>query len=562
MPPETPAQAAATGMPAVARKEETKAAAAGTQQKAQAAAAGKKEEKPTTTSPSGPIGRLAEAAWDAVFGPITAAAHRGVASLGAGRFSPETRKSLARFAQHWQEFWSPFSTVPEGKKALAARQKAMGDVAKAMRFIEELHGKLDTLLDDVKKDMFRYLDGQIPLEVLPSGETRRLAEQIRQRTRAIGLAMVERGILKQEQFDSLDGRYIHYMYAYHVLGADAKPGSIAVGNNGKLDLAETMRRNPNLTMEQRKALGLIEDASIAVPVGMGKALTDIAKRDYLQAISQNAEWVWQPSFVELPLGKKKKDGTRRTIKMTVGKMVKERPSPEVEAHYKILKDAFEKAQEETKNVPEDFVQLSESKHYGPLAGAFVRKPIADDLKPVLGQIDQDTGKLARLFWEVEQQSVAAFKMGKVALNFPTACRNIISNIIQMNMRGRSLPNVIGDIIHALESYKAKDSFYEEAYGMGLFHSNWFTEEIAAIMDEFKKAQSGNLFKVIQAVRGAAKYYGRIDDFSKLAIFRQMREDGASVDEAAVEAMKWGMDYSLASRSVKGLRRHIVPFGTY
>ena len=42
----------------------------------------------------------------------------------------------------------------------------------------------------------------------------------------------------------------------------------------------------------------------------------------------------------------------------------------------------------------------------------------------------------------------------------------------------------------------------------------------------------------------------------------MRKSGKPVDASVLEAMKWGMDYSLASRSVKHLRRHLVPFLSY
>ncbi len=98
--------------------------------------------------------------------------------------------------------------------------------------------------------------------------------------------------------------------------------------------------------------------------------------------------------------------------------------------------------------------------------------------------------------------------------------------------------------------------------MGLFHTNWFVTEINDVLQEFRKIESGRIDQILSAVKNVAKYYGRIDDISKFAIFLQMRKAGAPIDKAAIEAMKWGMDYSLTSRSIKGLRQTIMPFATY
>ena len=481
----------------------------------------------------------------------------GVATItGAAREKIETKN---RFVKHFKEFWKPFSTLPEGEKALVARYKAMGDVARAMRFIEGIHAKLDTYPDDVKQDIFRFLDGQVTSDVLP-GEAAKVAESLKERTLTIGKMLLKRGILKQEQFDKYKGRYIHYMYARHILGDE---GSIGLTSSGKLNLSYTRKRNPDLTMDQRKQLGLIEDASVAVPVGMGKALTDIAKYDYMTKIAENDEWVWQPSLVEVvnKQGKKITMGIGKLIEEvdTYERMIKESPSPETRERYNILKNALDKAIEETENVPEDFVQLPTTKTYGPLAGAFIRKPIADDIKPLVDALAKDRGKIFNTLMSIETQGMALFKMGKVALNLPTAFRNVISNILQNNMRGRALMSIPGDIVNGCKSMLEKDQYYEEAFRHGIFKTNWFVTEVNDVLDEFRKAQKGGYAAFLNAVKGVAKYYGKIDDISKHSIFVQLRKEGRPVDEALLEAMKWGMDYSLASRSVKTLRKHLIPF---
>ncbi|MEN6421335.1 MAG: diguanylate cyclase [Smithella sp.] len=531
------------------------------------ASAGMTEKNAGMTNKS--AGKLAEDVTEQVVKAAEKKVSRAV-DIVTGRVSPEKREAWAAFKKSWSEFWKPFSTVPDGDKVLARRYESMGNVAKAVRFIEAIQEQLSAYPDEVKKDMFRYLDGQIPLEILPE-DARDVAKNLQRRTEIIGEMLADRGIISQDTFEEHKGKYVHYLYAKHIVGEDAPVG---ITSSGKLDLSYTLARNRNLTPQQRKELGLIEDASVAVPVGMGKALTDIAKFDYLKTIAENSEWTWQPSIVHVPIGKPLKNAiygrTRRYVTYGIGKLVDEvkrydemmrvKPSPEVNFIHKELIKALDAAQKKTGNAPDNYEQLPNSKGYGPLAGAYVLKPIAADLKPVMDAIGNDHGELFKTILSIEKQGMAAFKMGKVALNIPTACRNIVSNIIQMNMRGRALYKIPGDIISACESLKAKDKYYEEAQSMGLFNTNWFVTEINDVMQEFRKVENGRIDQIVTAVKNVAKYYGKIDDISKLAIYRQMREhEGASIDEATLEAMKWGMDYSLSSRSIKGLRQTIMPF---
>jgi hypothetical protein len=75
-------------------------------------------------------------------------------------------------------------------------------------------------------------------------------------------------------------------------------------------------------------------------------------------------------------------------------------------------------------------------------------------------------------------------------------------------------------------------------------------------------QGGGLETVVSKLRDVAKYYGKIDDFFKLAKFIEQREAGAAVGKAIREAQKWGMDYSIADPSVRMARRFAAPFLSY
>jgi hypothetical protein len=211
----------------------------------------------------------AERAWEEkVAAPAARKVSQGVASLiGNGARGPERLAGWENFKRHWQEFWQPFSTLKGGEKALAARYRAMGNVAQATRFIEGLYQKLETFPDDVKRDMFWYLDGQVPLDILPQ-EAQTMAQTIKARIETIGEMLVDRGIISEETFQAHRGKYVHYLYAKHILGEDAP---IFLSSTGKLNLTYTKQRNPNLTLQAAQGTGaLIEDASVAVPSGWAR----------------------------------------------------------------------------------------------------------------------------------------------------------------------------------------------------------------------------------------------------------------------------------------------------
>lgn len=459
----------------------------------------------------------------------------------------------------WQEFWRPFSTMPKSEEALFERSRQFGDIGKAERIVGQFHDKLKSFTPEAKQDIFRFLDGQIELIDLPEG-ARKTARSIQQRQITIGKMLVKRDIISESQFEANKGEYVHYMFAKHVLGDRA---TVGLGATGKLNRSYTIARNPDMTMEQRRAIGLIEDASIAVPVGMGKALTDIAKFDYMERVSQEPSWVWTPSLVNVA-----------GQKMGIGKLIEEVDAmkrvveqfPEnldAQNRFATLSEALNEAKIATANVPKEFVQLPTTKTFGPLAGAYVRKSIADDTLPLISStIGANKGKLFNSLVQIETQGMALFKASKVALNFPTAFRNVISNFMQNNMRGRSLHEIPGDLVNAVKSMKAKDQNFTLAKRHGLFRTNWAITEINEILGEFQKVQPSNWGSFMGAVQKLAKYYGNIDDVAKHTIFVQMQKAGAPLEVSLLEAQKWGMDYSLASRSIKELRRHIIPFASY
>jgi hypothetical protein len=511
---------------------------------------------PTQETPQTPIEKAADEAKVRQTEKEMKAKQPFLNETGAIRLPSE--EQVKGIVKSWREFWNPMSTLPQSEKYLGLRYKTLGKIDRTETIVNNIWKKTKDLPDNVKTDMFKFLDGQIEVDALPAN-VRLMAKSLRTANNLIGRQLVRRGMLDESTFNAHKNQYIRYSYLKHILGDKA---NISIGPNGKMNLSYLKERK-DLTQAQKKAIGLIEDVSIAEPISVSRPLQDIAKHDMMSAIADNPEWTWEPSMVKV---EGKRIGIGKLVE-EIGmqkKVVEQAKTPEAQARLDKLQKAMDTAQEQTSHMPDDFVQLPTTKTYGPLAGAFVRKSIARDIQPVLSSLTnlREGSKLADMVIGSAEKSMAAFKVGKTALNIPTAFRNTVSNFIQLNMSGMRFDKVPQYMLKSAIAMKEKSSLYVQAKRNGVFKTNWGDAEIGEILKSVREMQGQPFAKVLGSLSKIARYYGKIDDFFKLAKFIEQMENGKSVSKATIEAQKWGMDYSRAHPSIKAARRFIAPFASY
>ena len=465
-------------------------------------------------------------------------------------------------------FFRQESTMTEGKEFLQARAKAQGFLQRSEEVIEKVTDPMKKWDTPTKQTVFKYLDGQIPLDQVPAAvqetarETRRLLDHT-------GKMLVRRGLLSAETYEAHKGSYIRYLYTKHLVPDDAFKA--AGGPAGRLNLSYLKKRQ-DLSPDVRKALGLIEDPHVAAKVGLSQQMKDIGMYDFMKRISDNPNWVHPDSFVEV-----QGIAGRKPIRMSLGalkdevetyrKMAKTPfATPDVEVRLSQLEDSFSKAQKALGEVPENFVQLPDTKAYGPLRGAFVDKVIAQDLKPLFTLSEAEGSKLVETIKKVNAAGVTAFKVGKVPLNIPTGARNFVSGMLQNAMGGMPIHSIPKYTISAIKEIKAGGKDFTRAKRLGLFKGSFTVGEIDEVLAEFTQAGEGAFPGMIRAAanlaKKAAKPYGLIDNVNKLAMFKYQIAKGLTEADAAAEAAKWGMDYSFVHPSVRFLRKTVMPFATY
>ena len=439
--------------------------------------------------------------------------------------------------QGWGEsvdkFMNPFKNMPEGQKYLVERGKAKGQAARGRQFAENLHKNLmDNFSEDSRRKLFYYADGKLDASALTPQELR-MGNRLKSIFRGAGQTLYEEGLLHSWEPD-----YMPYLYERYL--AEGK------GN-------DYWKQKGKLTDERRAELGFVDDAAVASGVGLHKSLQDISTARFYRKVASNPNWTWTPEKVAV-------DGKPYSMQAL---------NEEIDAYQKLVKNnpdngAYESylnklmsAKAEVGNPPSDWKQMPSGRQWGSLSGQYVQPQIYDDIVPIMQKYEKDGWSR----WvKVMNKGMSLFKLGNVALNLTTAARNVVSNVAQLNLSGMPLQDVFTGIYDAAKSMKNKDKFFKLAQKHGLFETNMSKAEIEDVLKEFKTVNS--LESLLAKISNLGRFYGKIDDISKLVKFKHELNNGAKLSDAFFEAQKWGMDYSVAPRFIKGARSSVLPFVTY
>lgn len=224
-----------------------------------------------------------------------------------------------------------------------------------------------------------------------------------------------------------------------------------------------------------------------------------------------------------------------------------------------------------------WAQLPESKGYGALAGAIVRRPVADELAGVA----DFAGWGSALRW---------WKTSKTVWNPGTHVGNVGSNIVVGHMNGLSVPEQPVWLTRAVRELRAETPLVTDLRARGVIGQS----PVFAGTPARPRAQLGELSQLLRTTRpetaqalrdlgveepgrmarareklgdmnaAARRFYQSEDDVFRVALYMKRRATGRSVDEAAsdVQAAYGDFEKASGSRLVRLLRSTAFPFITY
>jgi hypothetical protein len=473
---------------------------------------------------------------------------------GIAQFS-QMSKAIAntRPARKLAAFFNPELGVPEGRQWMYSRQKAKGTAALGEKFADEFVKKYNYLKPEERMAIWEWMDKGTDINSLPQN-LQKPAMEFKGIDNAMGKFAVANKLMSKETFDA-NPNHIRYIYNIHQTGGDFFSGMGQKVN--KKFLAE----RKDLTDPQRAELGLIKDPVQAIATSIGDTYRAVGMSKHFNKIANNPNYVFSPTNVMV-------DG----VKMGIGKVQKtldlynsvEKHGMKLNTEQVAYRDKLQTALKDVKaiDVPKDYIQINGSQ-YGALDGQFVRKEIAQDIKPILDGFKTTSPTVNKIVAGIAAAN-GLWKMKSVALNIPTAARNTISNPSQLMMSGMRPDTVVVRFTEAISELVKDGKYKNEALREGVFKTNFAEGELQEIVQLAKTFDKDNWVDFLSKVQSLGKYYGKIDDTFKLAKFIDQRKLGKSTAEAAYEANKWGMDYSLAHPSIKTLRNSPIgaPFISY
>jgi len=485
---------------------------------------------------------------------------------------------------------------------------------------------------DDKRALKQAVDAGLPSSLMKD------AQEVKKLQLQMGKMLLKHNHITRETYWKWYGSYVHYMYLRNMVGwrgSKHLKSDIVKHAEKRLEASGTsagmLLLRENLTQIEKQQIAQLKDIRSVIPIGVGETLSVLANDKYYNHLKDPRMGVIIPfnkikgiiktekgyvAEYDIPenrisykyIDKAEKDGKAWLVKVTEGQRIYhfhiDNLADEIskmEAVIKKIKNdktiggytASDKQQQQAyldvlrsllapvkehlainkENLRDHYVRMGEN--YGDIAGEYLNKAVRDDMVPLVSD-EAHKGQIYEEIMKWNAQVTMMFKAGKVALNPPTMFRNMISNLLQNNMRGRPLPHCLLDFMKALTSTASKDQWWQEARDIGLFRGNMMRTEAQEALDHFQKAQAHTTwFKFMSWVSKSTHLYGKIDEVAKLSIYRQLREKGrlnrvglalsgekVNPYEAAIIASRYGMDYSLASRSIKHLRKQISPFVTY
>lgn len=481
--------------------------------------------------------------------------------------------------------YEPLGSLNDQPRYLTERYLTLGKVGN----VEKIAGQIEKVFykaSQADKDAsFRYLTtrGMDP-KIIKNPVIRKAAVKSKKMFYDLGKNLVHRGLISEESFEELGGRYLPGIYLKYLL----KEGTHGGGAGGPIPGRMGYRFHKDETIPQDVKdliLGEITDPGFLVSRGIVQEARDIAIIDFLNEISKHEDWVYPDQMIEFE-GRKV---TRHYLEAEASRLRKMAREPLMKPRQNEVLDkagAMEEAaaapveKEAAKGLArvdlppiENYRQIPDSARYGQLRGLWVRKEIHNDVVGATNMVGGHVsvmenilghGRLATKFNRV-------WKLSKVALNPPTQIRNYVSNGILLHISG--VPLLRAASLMTVESPREilkNGKYYRIFKKYGGTQTTFSHSEMARIKRDLLRNQEGGFFNALrdggaQIAGAATDVYGAMETVGKVARIKYGMENmGETEEEAVIAAQQALFDYSLVPAGVQYARNAPVgiPFITF
>lgn len=490
-----------------------------------------------------------------------------------------------------KEFFDPWAFIDNAPALRSFRNRLLGKIGTANELGQQI-------ADDIAKgstadsghngNVYKFLTtrGASP-SMIVDPEVRKAAIRAKEEINKQGKRLVDAGFMTQESLDKNYDQYVPRLYMYYeATGRGMKTPNMGLSTQEYLKL-----RDEELSVEERELLGEIKNPAFLAYVAIARPARDMALAQYFADIgtTSGVKWVlddsvinwkgkmvspfWMASEIKLmeevtlPFAKQTDPARAAIVRKEIANMEK-------------LINKIPGYGPESK-IPDGYQRLPDTPRYGVLRGAVIQKGIYDDLVGTFAMVpNTNQSMIGKILGDEQSLLVNAnkvWKLGKVTFNIPSQARNVISNVIALNVFGgiplSRLPKALSA---AAKSWSSKDQYWKDAQEYGIQGGTMAAAELKLMFNTMNQYQArgdkNNFFGAMATGRIAAKYllskpgefYQNMEVLFKMALFIESRKNNKTVSESVDAAHDSLFDYTMVNPNIRWLRNAPLglPFITY
>lgn len=578
--------------------------------------------------------------WDASEGDVTT--HEGT-YLTMTRFSSARRRPLqnnpqgrtkdqqaARGALNaLQTFFDTKTNMPEREFFEELKQAARGKMSAYVEAGRDL-GNLFMKAKPIEQALiYQYLTDpngsptSIPNRQVGKTDLRQAAIDAKSRIEKIGEDLVRLGMLDPQVFENRRGQYLPRIYLKHLFSEEHQKILSSGGSLKTSDLGYLKKMKDIDALVRESVLGEIKSPGYLVSRVLMQSGQDIAKMDFLKALSRNQNWVLPESYVEISYGNEienilnanpslRRQLLNEGLPPAARQTAVRRVTPEyLASEARRLRDAVipykqgasKKLAEDLASVmeqkvaqargnqdydPLNYTKLPDSARYGDLRGAVVRNEIYDEF--VGSPFANDQTKIEEAIGVI----TSLMKFNLTAANPVVWANNLRSNTAMMHFAGLPVHRNIQYRWKAFKEVLLNRSRYKAFKDQGLTLSTFAANELGKLETQLALSLSPADRKILSRPIRFSKpvlmgqsiwaffynklggLYQMMEVIDKLALGMYLEDHGPSTGiplangkkmstaAAMREANKWLFDYSDVPDSIRRYRKSVLgaPFITW
>ena len=490
-----------------------------------------------------------------------------------------------------KEFFDPWAFIDNAPALRSFRNLLVGKIGTANELGQKIANDIakgSTADSGHNGNVYKFLTTRnASPSMIVDPEVRKAAILAKEEINKQGKRLVAAGFMTKESLDKNYDQYVPRLYMYYeATGRGMKTPNMGLSTQEYLKL-----RDDQLSVEERELLGEIKNPAFLAYVAIARPARDMALAQYFADIgtTSGVKWVLDDSVIDWkgkmvsPFWMASEIKLMKTVTLPLAEQTDPARAAIVRkeiANMEKLVDKIPGYGPESK-IPDGYQRLPDTPRYGVLRGAVVQKGIYDDLVGTFAMVpNTNQSMIGKILGDEQSFLVNAnkvWKLGKVTFNIPSQARNVISNVIALNVFGgiplSRLPKALSA---AAKSWSSKDQYWKEAQEYGIQGGTMAAAELKLMFNTMSQYQArgdkNNFFGAMATGRIAAKYllskpgefYQNMEVLFKMALFIEGRKNGKTVSESVDAAHDSLFDYTMVNPNIRWLRNAPLglPFITY